>query len=534
MVRIDILISNATIYDGSGGPPYEGDIAVVSDTVSDIWRRPAIAPEALEVGLKIDASGMLVMPGFIDAHGHSDFNILANPNGDSKLRQGITTEVVGNCGASAFPLRGAALQEELEANKSFEIDINWSDAAGYFDRVDSSKPAFNIVSFVGHGNIRASVTGFEDRPPRSDEMKLMIRDVEEAMDAGAIGLSTGLIYAPGIFSNSAEIIQLQKAATARGGMYSSHVRGEGDTLLEAADEFFEVVRGADAQGQFSHLKASGKRNWGKVAKIIEQIESTNAAGGCVRFDKYPYIASSTSLSSLLPRWVQAGGRDAAMKRLQDPDLREQIISESSEINEGRDGWASVIISHAGCADFEHVQGMSLAEIAATMGHTAGDTFVELLIASRLSTSICNFTMSQEETDAVLLHELGMVCTDSGCRAPYGVLSHDTPHPRAYGTFPKFFRDYVKDRPLLKIEEAVAKTTSLPCEVFGLRKRGRIEKHYYADLLVIDWAAFRDRAEFAAPHQFCSGFNAIIVNGEPTVLNGESTGRRGGRVLRRNP
>ena len=394
------------------------------------------------------------------------------------------------------------------------------------------KPALNIATFVGHGTIRGSVLGHEDRPPTLEETRTMVREVDEAMDAGALGLSTGLIYPPGLFADTREIVELQRAASAKGGMYASHVRGEGDTLLEAASEFLQVVRESDCPGQFSHIKASAPRNWGKVARVIEQIECLNASGGRVRFDKYPYIASSTSLASLLPRWARDGGRDQTLARLHDSRLHESICRESAANNEGKDGWDSIIICEAGAPEYQAFQGVSLGGVARQSGRSEEVVFIDLLIKGRLLTSICNFTMSQEETDLALLHPLGMVCTDAGLRAPYGPLSHTTPHPRAYGTFPKFFRDYVKERPLLKLEEAVAKVTSLPCDTFGFRNRGRIAKGYWADLLVIDWDNFADRATFAAPKQYCSGIDAIIVNGTLTLQHGEQTGDRAGQILRR--
>lgn len=530
----DIIIKNATIYDGTGADSYRGDIGISGETITDVVSHEVNSAglSRAEAPIVIDAAGKIVTPGFVDVHSHSDFNIFANPEGESKLRQGITSEVVGNCGFSAFPLRGETLAEERESNAKVGVDVQWSSAGEYFNLVDELKPAFNIATFVGHGNIRGSVVGFADRPATDDEMRQMKREVEEAMEAGALGMSTGLIYTPGIFANEQEIIELQRAADPKHAMYASHVRGEGDTLLEAADEFMAVIDGAGCQGQFSHLKASGPRNWGKVKRVIEQIEAVNAKGGNVRFDKYPYVASSTGLASILPRWVHDGGRDAALERLNDPKLKDRIIKEAEAINEGKDGWDSVLICEAGTAEFEKYQGKNVGEVATELGFAKGEMFLEFLRRSKLTTSICNFTMSQDETDLAILHPLGMVCTDAACRAPYGPLSHDCPHPRAYGTFGKFFRDYVKERPLLKLQEAVRKVTSLPCETFGFAKRGEIKREYFADLLVIDWDRYHDKSRFADPHHYCEGIDAIIVNGTLTLQNEQQTGKRNGRILKR--
>lgn len=531
-MHCDLLIKGGTVINGSGEAGFPADVAVTGDRITGIYPASAGGAPRLEAARTIDATGRLVTPGFVDVHSHSDFTILCNPEGESKIRQGITTEVVGNCGFSAFPLRGATLKEEQEQNRRLGVDIGWSGPAEYFERLEEARPSFNIATFVGHGNIRGSVMGFEDRPATPDDMRAMKRDVEEAMEAGALGMSTGLIYSPGMFAHAEEIIELQRVAQERGGLYASHVRGEGDTLLDAADEFMAVVEGAECQGQFSHLKACGPKNWGKVRRVLDQIEAANARGRNVRFDKYPYVASSTELASLLPRWIRDGGREATLERLEDRSLHDRVIRESEKINESREGWDTVLICEAGSEKFLPYQGWSVGNIARELGMSGGEAFLALLREGRLSTSICNFTMDQGETDTVILHPLGMVCTDASCRAPYGPLGSDCPHPRAYGTFGRFFRDYVKERQLISLEKAVAKVTSLPCETFGLRDRGRVVEGYHADLLVIDWPRYRDRAEFAKPHQYCEGIDAIVVNGVVTVEGDRQTGARGGRVLRR--
>jgi N-acyl-D-amino-acid deacylase len=531
MISCDLIISGGTIVDGTGNPKFDGDVAIGGGRILEVLRGQGSSRTRYEAPRTIDASGRTVTPGFIDVHTHSDMTILANPQGESKIRQGVTTEIVGNCGFSAFPLRGERLKEERVETDRIGVDITWEDAEGYFAALESCQPVFNMLTFVGHGNIRGSVMGYEDRPPTPDELIAMNREVEIALDAGAIGLSTGLIYAPGIFAEVPEIIELQKVATARGGLYASHVRGEGDTLLPAADEFMAVVRGAKSQGQFSHLKASGPRNWGKVARVIEQIEKANEEGLQVRFDKYPYVASSTELASLLPRWVRAGGRDAAVERLADKKIRDRIIRESEQINEGKDGWGSTLLCEPGSERFAQFIGRTIADAGHELNMAGGEIFIDLLLESCLSTTICNFTMSQDETDAAILHPLGMVCSDASCRAHYGPLSHDCPHPRAYGTFGRYFRDYCLDRPLLTLEQAVHKVTELPCETFHIHDRGRVAAGYHADLLVLDFPSYRDHSKFADPHHYCTGLDAIVVNGVLTMYHGKHTGQRAGRVLR---
>ncbi len=529
---LDLLIRNGTVVDGSGDPPIPADVGVENGRIAFVRPRggDAPAPEARGV---IDAAGRLVTPGFVDVHSHSDFNILIDPNGESKVRQGITTEIVGNCGMSAFPLGPVMRDEEWEIKPRRGLDLDWVTTREYFDRLDAARPAFNIATFVGHGNVRGAVMGWADRPPAPDELRAMQGQVEEALEAGALGLSTGLIYAPGMFADTAEIVALQRAAARHGGIYASHVRGEGDRLIPAADEFMKVVEATGCQAQYSHLKASGPRNWGKVGYVIERIEEINSRAGPVRFDKYPYTASATEMASLLPRWVRDGGRDPAVARLRDPALRRRLIGELRDDYRDHDPWPGILLVEAMCGEYAACEGRNLREIGKMAGMDPEEVFAEILIHSRLGATVCNFTMSQDDTDRAILHPLGMVCSDAECRCTRGPLAEGAPHPRAYGAFGKFFRDYVKERRLLPLEQAVAKVTALPCATFGFRQRGQIRGGWHADLLVIDWDRFEDRAHFAAPHQYCAGVEAVIVNGVLTVCDGAYTGDRGGRVLRRN-
>ncbi|MCX7626289.1 MAG: D-aminoacylase [Candidatus Sumerlaeaceae bacterium] len=529
----DLIIYNAKIVDGRGVSPFVGHVAIKDDEIVEII--PASTPEfplPSSTRKAIDATGLIMTPGFIDVHGHSDLNILACPEMESKLRQGITTEIIGNCGESAFPLFGAFRQSTREELRRLDLEPRWNSAEQYFTCLEAIKPACNIASCVGHGSVRAAVMGYGDNEPTNAELGQMKREIALALQAGAIGMSTGLIYPPGIFSTVDEIAQLQCTAREYGGIYSSHIRSEGDLLLQAANEFIEIIGKTGSQGQFSHLKASGRRNWGKVQLVIDTIEEAITRGANIWWDKYPYIASSTSLASLLPKWVLAGGRDAAIERLRDKSTQLEIIAEAERANEGCDGWESVLVVDAACDEYTELQGFSIGEAARRKKVEAGELFLSLLVASELRAAICNFTMNWQETDLAILHARGMVCTDAACRAPKGVLSHDSPHPRAYGTFGAFFRRYVKEKRLLSLEEAVRKVTSFPCEVFGIKKRGRIQKGYFADLLLIEWDSFRDASDFSAPHRFCEGLRTVVVNGKITFHDGAYTGLRGGRVLRR--
>lgn len=533
MNTYDVLITNCTVVDGSGRASFRADVAVRDERIVEITPLPSREriPEAAARQV-LCGETLLLVPGFVDVHGHSDLNILACPMAESKLRQGITTEIFGNCGESAFPLFGAFRKCVEEDMKRLGLEPLWRGAEDYFKYIEALRPAVNVATYVGHGSIRAAVLGFDDRSPSGNELDQMKREVRRAMDAGAIGLSTGLIYPPGIFATTDEIIELQRVASEKGGIYSSHVRGEGDLLLQAADEFLQIALHTGSQAQFSHLKASGRRNWGKVLHVLSAIEDAANNGLNVWFDKYPYIASSTSLASLLPRWVLAGGSEQTLSLLADSQQKAHIIEEAEYANEGCDGWDSVLIVDPACDEFAECAGRSIGQIARELGRAGGDVFIDLLIASKLRTSICNFTMNWEETDMVLQHPRGFVCTDGACRAPYGPLSYGAPHPRVYGTFGAYFRRYVKELKSLTLEEAIRKVTSLPCQIFGFRNRGEIRVGYYADMLLLDWEKFRDQADFTLPHQYCTGIEMVMVNGVVTLLRGSSTGQRGGRVLRR--
>ncbi len=521
----DLLIKNGTILDGSGSPAKAADVAIQGDTIAEVSQLGSV--EARET---LDATNLLITPGFIDAHSHSDMNLIINPNAESKLRQGVTTEIIGQCGSSAFPLQGPyriQIQEDME---KYNLEITWTDIEGYCENLQAGSPAVNVALFIGQGAIRGSVLGYENRKPDPDQLKRMQLEVEKAMDCGALGLSTGLIYAPSYFADTVEIAALAQATRKANGLYASHIRGEGDTLLDAIQEAIQIGREAGVGVQVSHLKASAPRNWGKVRQAIELIEQARADSLDVQFDKYPYLASSTSLDSLLPKWAHEGGAEATLSRLADPAMRTKILDAVSVNNEGEKGWDSILLAFSGCEKYQAWEGETLAEIARKIGIDPFDLFIDLLVCSRLATAICSFSMCQEDTDLALMHTCGLVCSDSSAWAPYGVLSHGKPHPRAYGTFPKFFRDYVKERPLLALEDAVAKVTSRCAERFELKKRGRIRPGYFADLVVLDWKRFFDTATYANPHQYPTGVEGVIVNGVVTLWQGSLTGKRAGRIL----
>lgn len=524
----DLIISGAEIIDGTGAPAFKADVAVTGEYIQEVGNL-----ENNPAKERLDASGYVLTPGFIDVHSHGDVSILVNPQAESKIHQGITTKIIGNCGFSLFPLKGESLDEARRDMAPYEMTPEWDSAEGYFNKLEEIEPAINVACFVGHGTLRGAVMGEKDLPPDAEQMKEMKRLLEESMNAGAMGLSTGLIYAPSFFAGKEELTELSRVVSALNGFYASHIRGESDTLLEAVDEALAIGKDADCGVQVSHLKASAPRNWGKVKTAIEMIEKADSMGMDVAFDKYPYTAGSTGLSSYLPRWAIGQGVDQLVEFLQDPDTRKKIFRESDESNDGEKKWDSVMIIFAGCDEYRSHEGKSLQQIAEDTGNSIEDVFCDILIFSRANADIVCFTQSQDDTDLVLEHPMGLVCTDSGVWAPYGPLSRIKPHPRAYGSFPRFLKRYVKDKKALTREEAVHKITKQSAERFRIARRGVVSSGYYADLVLLDWEALEDKASYTDPHRYPVGVEGVVVNGVVSIQNGKNREKRNGKVLRFN-
>ena len=523
---LDIIIKNATVVDGTGTAAFTADIAVQGDKITDIGN---IDPA--EAKLTIDASGMLVCPGFIDSHSHSDEAYIVNPLAESKLRQGITTEVVGNCGSSPFPLSDEVRERYQEDVKNWGLVIDWTSAEEYFHKVQDAKPAVNIVPLVGQGTLRAAVLGYDNRPPKPDEMQKMKDLLREALQSGCWGFSTGLIYPPGCFSTLDELAELATSIKPLGGFYTSHIRSEGDTLIEAIEEAISIARASGVAAEIAHLKAAGVRNWGKAELAINIIMDAREKEGLdIGFDRYPYTASSTGLSSLLPEWAHAGGHKKTVEFIADPDTSNRLLDEMEANLEGQHGWQSVILANAATPDFEQFEGLSISEIANVKGVSPAILAITVMLKSKFNASICSFTMSKPETDMILNHPLCAVCTDATARATTGPLSKGKPHPRTFGSFPKFFRNYVKESRTLTLPEAVARTTALPAERFGINQRGILKPGYYADILIIDWESFTDTATYDNPISLALGLNCVIVNGGMVFNQEKYTGTRSGRIL----
>ncbi len=531
----DLIIRNGYILDGSGQPGFPGDVAVHGDRIAAVG-----ALEGLPAAHVIDADGCVIAPGFIDIHSHSDPTVLANPRVESKVRQGVTTEVTGQCGSSAAPVQGVGRETVAAAYEKHGVAVTWESLEEYREHVAEQGIALNLAPLIGLGTVRMSVMGHDARDALPEEMAGMQDLVRQGMADGAFGVSSGLIYPPGCFTPTAELTELAHTAGEQSGIYVSHIRGESDTLVESVAEAIQIGSDAGVRVHISHHKAAGKRNWGKVKTTLQMMNEARCAGIDIGFDVYPYIAGNTSLATVIPAWAHDGGTDALLERLGDPAVRSRLTEEIHngipgwENFAGSAGWENILIGRVESAANKHLEGISIADAAVRRGQSPEDTVYDLILEEKGETiSIVLFLMCEEDVERVLAHPLATVGSDSGAAAPYGVLSAGKPHPRAYGTFPRVLGQYVRERRIMSLPEAIKKMTGASAERMGIANRGLIRPGFYADLTVFDPETIADRATFSNPHQYPTGIHYVVVNGTVVLEQGEHTGALPGRVLRKN-
>ncbi|MGQ9587758.1 MAG: N-acyl-D-amino-acid deacylase family protein [Thermoplasmata archaeon] len=531
----DILIRGGLVVDGTGSPPKPLDVAIDGTKIAGFYKR-----SESKASLTIEAKDMIVCPGFVDIHSHSEISLLSNPLAESKIRQGVTTELIGNCGTSPAPAIGNARDELAHSSAVRDVRVDWTTLDEYLLRLQSLQPSVNVASLVGADTLRRCVIGPSNVPATAGQLGTMRQLLADSMLQGAFGLSSGLIYAPGCFASTEELIALASTAASLGGIYTSHIRGEGRTLEKAVAEAIRIGREARVRVQISHHKACSPANWGKVKKTIAMIEIARAEGVDVSFDVYPYTASHTSLDSLLPPWAREGGREEIRSRLSDPVVRERIAEEmETPADDWEDtaadvGWEKIVVVGLRGSKNRQFENKSVKEIADAIGKPPAETAMDLMLDEDFLVYAIFHEMLEDDVMSVMKHPLAAIVSDAEAEAPYDKTGMSATHPRAYGTFPRVLRRYVFEKGLFPLEEAIRKMNSLPAQRIGLDDRGVLGKGMAADIVVFDPKTVRDRATFEEPHQYPDGIICVIVNGAVTIENGEHTGVRAGMVLRHRP
>ena len=535
--HFDILIKNGIVYDGTGSEPYEADISITGDRISCINKKSGTGfhSEQRKGTKTIDAHDLIVAPGFIDTHGHSEFTLLADPRAEGKISQGITTEINGNCGLSAAPLFGEALQQRESDLNEWNIRERWSTFTEYFALLDRRHIALNYITLTGHGNIRACVAGYQNKKLSESERNAMRTLLKESVSEGSIGISTGLIYPPGIYADTEELIDLCKSLkhmdSNRSGMYTSHMRSEGDRLIESIEETMRIAREAGIRAHISHLKTSGKRNWNKIDQALSIIEGARAEGVDITCDRYPYTAASTDLDTVLPSWTYEGGAEQEIRRIQNREIqyriKEEILNEHPEL----EYWERIVITSVTTEKNRWMEGKNVARIASHEKCEPVDMLLRILIDEKLKTGAIFSSMNEENLRKILSLPYVMIGTDSSARSFDGLTHKGKLHPRGFGSFPRFLGRYVRDILGMDMAEAIRKITLLPAITFGIQKRGIIQQGAYADIAIFDSQKVLDGATFEEPFVKSEGIHSVIVNGIPAVWEGKSTGVRAGRILR---
>jgi dihydroorotase/N-acyl-D-amino-acid deacylase len=528
----DVLITGGRVVDGTGNPSTREDIGIRGDR---IVARGRLAGQPAR--RSIDATGKVVAPGFIDMLAQSEFTLLVDARAESKIRQGITTEITGE-GGSAAPQNERTRADLDPFIARFQVEVDWQDFAGYFARLEKQGIAVNFGSYVGATQVRQAVIGSERRAPTPDELDAMRKLVAEAMEQGALGLSTSLVYAPANYAATDELVELAKVAAARGGVYATHMRGEGRGIFAALEETFTIARQAGIGVEIFHLKTAGRDMWGKMKEVTERIESARELGLDIAADQYPYIAGATSLDSCIPPWAHAGGREELLKRLRDPQTRARLRQEISQPAQTWENfyWMSggangVMVSSVDNPELKGYEGQRLHEIARARGQEPIEALFDVLLADKARTGAIYFLMKEEDVIEAMKQPWVSVGTDYPAVRTDGPLSAWKPHPRAYGTFPRILRRYVRDLKLMSLEDAIRKMTSLAAQRVGLRDRGQLQPGFYADVVVLDLERIRDLATFEQPQQYSTGVECVLVNGEVVLDNGRMTDALPGRVLR---
>ena len=521
----DLLITGGTIFDGSGNPGVLADVAIKRDMIVKI-RGSIDKSTARKV---IDASGCAVTPGFIDPHSHTDFELLVNPKAESKIRQGITTEIGGNCGFTLFP--PSNVNRRYLKNR-YDIALDWKDVTEFFDLLARRGIALNYGTLIGHSDLRGNVMGAADRPPTPRELDKMKVILEEHLEAGVFGLSSGLIYTPGCFAHANELIELCRVVAIHNGVYSTHMRDEGDNILEAVEEAITIAKESKVSLQISHLKMAYPRNWPKVHAVLSRISEVEKENVKILADRYPYVATSTLLSVFIPPRVKQGTTEEYLKRLKDPSLRRQIHDYIRNQEERIGSWDNIRISSVLTKSNKRFIGKSILQIAREVRKKPGDVIIDLLIEEEDQVEMINFSLNENNFRQIIMHPLVVTGSDGWALSPYGKLAEGMPHPRSYGTFPRILGRYVREEKIMTLGEAIQKMTSRTANKFGIKWRGWLKEGFFADIVVFDPDRIIDRATWEKPHQYPEGIHYVIVNGQVVIDQGNHTGLLPGRILKK--
>jgi N-acyl-D-amino-acid deacylase len=527
----DLVVRNGHIVDGTGSPWYQSDIGIRAGKIAAIGRLEGAAAKQT-----IDAHGMVVAPGFIDMLGQSELTILVDPRLPSKIYQGITTEITGE-GGSIAPLNDAIVKADRVTYEHYRITPTWRTLGEYYARLRKQGMGINLASYVGATQVRRMVLGDEDRAPNATELARMQALVRDAMRDGAMGVSTSLQYAPAPYAKTAELIALASEAAKAGGIYASHIRDEGNAIADALDEAFRIGREAKIPVEIWHLKAAGKSNWGRMPEIVAKIDAARKSGLEVGANTYAYPAWFNSLSAAIPPWAHDGGDKKLIERLKDPAMRARIRKEmltpsSDWNNEWQEvpGPESILLCAVQSPKLMPLQGKTIAEIAKLWNKDPIDTVFDILIEDEAFTEVAMFAMSEDDVALALKQPWVSICNDSQGTSPEGLLGKEHPHPRAYGTFPRILRKYVREDHLLTLEDAIRKFSALPAGRMRIADRGVLKGGMWADIVIFDPETIRDLATFEKPNQLSEGMRFVLVNGVPVISEGKMTGALPGKVI----
>jgi dihydroorotase/N-acyl-D-amino-acid deacylase len=530
----DVVITGGRIVDGTGAPSFAADLGIRGDRIVAIGNLKAAAAKT-----KIDATGLVVAPGFIDLLGQSEFNVLVDNRAASKITQGVTTEVTGE-GTSIAPMNDRLFADMADAYRHFGVTMDWRSFSDYFKRLDErAHPALNIATFVGAGGLRTYVIGKDERPATPAELSRMQGLVAAAMEDGALGLSSSLQYMPDRFASTDELVALASVAAHYGGVYFTHIRSESGQMSAALDETFAIAERAKIPAEIWHLKTAYKPNWGRMPEVLARIEAARARGLDITANQYPYTRAANGLDACLPLWAREGGTERMLARLSNPADRERIKREMEDPASpgwenqwyGSGGGDGILLSAVLDPALRKYEGMTLTAIGKQMGKDPRDAVMDLVIADRGNSEVVTSIMREDDVVAALKNPLVSICTDSGAKAEDGPLSESKTHPRAFGTFPRILGRYVRDEKVLRLEEAIRKMTSQPATRVHLQDRGILRPGMAADVTVFDPATIRDVATFENPMHYSVGVRYVLVNGRAVVSEGKITGERPGRALK---